>query len=1172
MLPPPPTLPELPEIDLNIDITLPTLPPAPKVPPISPAIKAVIKILDIIGKFYCIFKGGIGLVREKYIKARVEQMTQRKSNIMPFDWRKIKLPVSPIPAYDYKIEATVDLKFDFRELYDLAQGVADKRNTEVDQASRQAKTETRKFFKDAATELVGGEWNLQDIGLGISQWIDSNINIDLGNTSAHNDFDAYLVDAWWAQKPRILIGWPVEKVKDFLLDSMDYVLSRQDMTTLHPQAREISQELQINTEVIPNVQWILAANQRFDDYLDKYAQSITTLKQQIGGDYDTFLAGLTTERLLANNDEHTRFNSSLFNGNPVVIDQIRHQEDPLSSYLRLNKIFVDWFSTALQLHTPQDLDMHEVQYDELKTYLDKVHTSVATAQQIIKQRTASVAEASTPTQIASSLPSVDQQKTLDVAERKVTPIQLAQATSAGGGGEEKSSLQVDFTQFIDGFFTPGSDGNYHNIVYRQEKWAERYKQNTYQVSDANGDGSLDVINFDENQIYIKYGKQNDSYGGGWYGTYYEIEPFPSYAALIKAVEKKDGRYTSQGNEFRLWSPEEVSYDFIRHGQNYSSMTFARENDPRINGYVLAITEEQQTSQDKNRGSQKEGDPSRTRYLLMLPQSLSQTWLSLELEDQLARGNINSYIKAGKVLEVKYYEWEGTHVEAMLKNLPRKRYYAKVAPLHLEKTTAKGVKWLFGIDEWVLKKVGPRSRQQLAGAQAWADDQLPGVDLELIRDITWEIKARWPLLQGNINTKYTLKAKWRDNGEVVKNRIIRSGEVIKIADGDEIEIPDIEYLYPTEESFVFVGMDQAGNVGQQEVKLHILVPELEITEVRYLWVGAEIETKLSDTIDKGQIKFQKNRFGLWKPLQPDTFPIKPTDPYVVGWLYPFDDKIALTDDQGTEVATLNTQNGEIILNNWIGDTTNWWISPLTDDTPGGNVNQWQGQWAVGNGGGAEGEQSATTSVDWPTAGGAGWTTQWSPVVEWGNAWGDGQSSTQGWNDNNGPSSNWTTMDSSSAWASWDEPPSSSPWDNTSTGLPTSWWWSNCSLRVHCGANGKPKVELLQQQWSGEKILTTISYLPEKLAFSWVTLLDSTYYELRKLDGAFLGDYGRGRCVSPQGQECHIFISPQGKVLIPQPRNTLYEWTVEYTQDSIIYTFFSLQDSPVVRVQFISHTFE
>lgn len=100
---------------------------------------------------------------------------------------------------------------------------------------------------------------------------------------------------------------------------------------------------------------------------------------------------------------------------------------------------------------------------------------------------------------------------------------------------------------------------------------------------------------------------------------------------------------------------------------------------------------------------------------------------------------------------------------------------------------------------------------MAGAQARADDQLPGVDIELIRDITGEIKSRGPLLQGNINTTYTLKAKWHDNGEVIKNRIVWSGDVIKMEAGDEIEIPDIEYLYPMEESFVFVGMDQAGNI-------------------------------------------------------------------------------------------------------------------------------------------------------------------------------------------------------------------------------------------------------------------------------------------------------------------------------------------------------------------------
>jgi hypothetical protein len=56
VLPPPPTLPELPELDLDLDMTLPVLPPAPKIPALSPAIKAVVKVMDILGKFFCIFK------------------------------------------------------------------------------------------------------------------------------------------------------------------------------------------------------------------------------------------------------------------------------------------------------------------------------------------------------------------------------------------------------------------------------------------------------------------------------------------------------------------------------------------------------------------------------------------------------------------------------------------------------------------------------------------------------------------------------------------------------------------------------------------------------------------------------------------------------------------------------------------------------------------------------------------------------------------------------------------------------------------------------------------------------------------------------------------------------------------------------------------------------------
>ena len=57
----------------------------------------------------------------------------------------------------------------------------------------------------------------------------------------------------------------------------------------------------------------------------------------------------------------------------------------------------------------------------------------------------------------------------------------------------------------------------------------------------------------------------------------------------------------------------------------------------------------------------------------------------------------------------------------------------------------------------------------------------------------------------------MKAKRHDNGKVIKNWIVRSGDVIKIEDGDTIEVKGIDYKQPLDESFLFVGMDQAGNI-------------------------------------------------------------------------------------------------------------------------------------------------------------------------------------------------------------------------------------------------------------------------------------------------------------------------------------------------------------------------
>jgi hypothetical protein len=51
-------------------------------------------------------------------------MTQRSNDIQPFDSLEIKIPQTPIEAYDYKIDAVVDFKADFRQLYDIFDDVS----------------------------------------------------------------------------------------------------------------------------------------------------------------------------------------------------------------------------------------------------------------------------------------------------------------------------------------------------------------------------------------------------------------------------------------------------------------------------------------------------------------------------------------------------------------------------------------------------------------------------------------------------------------------------------------------------------------------------------------------------------------------------------------------------------------------------------------------------------------------------------------------------------------------------------------------------------------------------------------------------------------------------------------------------------------------------------------
>jgi hypothetical protein len=135
-------------------------------------------------------------------------------------------------------------------------------------------------------------------------------------------------------------------------------------------------------------------------------------------------------------------------------------------------------------------------------------------------------------------------------------------------------------------------------------------------------------------------------------------------------------------------------------------------------------------------------------------------------------------------------------------------------------------------------------------------------------------------------------------------------VIKIEDGPHIELEDLEYKFPTDEEFLYMGIDQAGNQGQEKIKLHIGVPEISIDEIRYQGAKSEIQSRLSDTIDKGQVQFERQRNGTREAMNPDKFPVKPLDPVVIGSPYPLDNDIVVKDKNGNKRCSCNSKNCKI----------------------------------------------------------------------------------------------------------------------------------------------------------------------------------------------------------------------------------------------------------------------
>ena len=125
------------------------------------------------------------------------------------------------------------------------------------------------------------------------------------------------------------------------------------------------------------------------------------------------------------------------------------------------------------------------------------------------------------------------------------------------------------------------------------------------------------------------------------------------------------------------------------------MSFSRENDPSVAGYVIELATQISENHKKEWERGKNDD---VKYLVVLPRAMTEKELAIEITDQLEKKSIEKYIDQERLYEVEYYPGDSARVQVLLKDLPRQWYYGRVAPLALEKEAGGGIlslKTLFG---------------------------------------------------------------------------------------------------------------------------------------------------------------------------------------------------------------------------------------------------------------------------------------------------------------------------------------------------------------------------------------------------------------------------------------------------------------------------------------------
>lgn len=217
-------------------------------------------------------------------------------------------------------------------------------------------------------------------------------------------------------------------------------------------------------------------------------------------------------------------------------------------------------------------------------------------------------------------------------------------------------------------------------------------------------------------------------------------------------------------------------NFKTDGQSFDNLQLSWKNSQKlgeaVDGYLIKVSNkiDEKDISSSFRDFLRRGD--KAKYIIALPQGTDYE-KSMLMIDGTTKSRITSQL-GSSILAVEYFSPGQDKISVTLKELPRKWLYTSVATLTIDQQelTSSQQKTLT-----LYKKTSPRSNQTVAGLQNLGDITAPVGETTLWRNSISETISTGVVLEGYINTLYTLKSLWTDDVVVQKMIIQKDGTTI-----------------------------------------------------------------------------------------------------------------------------------------------------------------------------------------------------------------------------------------------------------------------------------------------------------------------------------------------------------------------------------------------------------